>query len=322
MRVSIVVPVFNASRYIERCARSLFEQTYKDIEYIFVNDASTDDSIEKLKSIINDYPHAVNNAVIINSEINKGCPATRTRGMKAATGDYLISVDSDDYVDLRFIELMANKAIETNADVVVCDMYYDYGSKIDIYAMAHASTPQEGMVDLLTGKLHGSLCNKLIRVSIFREHDLYCPSDISMGEDKYVSLGVFNHAASVAYVDKPLFYYNKVNDSSMSSLSKSRLIPSFVRLTEYINSQYGVENAPKAIKEGIRFHKAKIIGHVALYGQSLSQEQREVLGGVSVSDFLKHPLMPLHYRVAGIAYIFKLDFVITFLRSLIRRLRK
>lgn len=98
-KVSVIVPIYNVSRFIKRCVESLFNQTLDDVEFIFVNDCTPDDSIDILKKVIADYPDR--NTMIINHEVNKGLPAARNTGLKAASGDYIFHCDSDDLLSLR-----------------------------------------------------------------------------------------------------------------------------------------------------------------------------------------------------------------------------
>ena len=94
-KISIIVPIYNVEQYIERCARSLFEQTYDDIEYVFVDDCSPDNSLNILYEVLNDYPHRISNVKIIRHIENKGLTAARNSGLEVATGDYIAHCDSD-----------------------------------------------------------------------------------------------------------------------------------------------------------------------------------------------------------------------------------
>ena len=120
-KVSVIVPVYGVEKYIERCDRSLFEQTLEDIEFIFVDDCTPDKSIEILKNVLEDYPLRKKQVLIISHEKNMGLPIARQSGLKVASGDYIIHCDSDDWVDTTMYEKMYNKAIEDGSDVVVCD---------------------------------------------------------------------------------------------------------------------------------------------------------------------------------------------------------
>ena len=118
-KVSVIVPIYNVSRFIKRCVESLFNQTLDDVEFIFVNDCTPDDSIDILKKVIADYPDR--NTMIINHEVNKGLPAARNTGLKAASGDYIFHCDSDDFIEPTMLNDLYYTACDDNADIVWCD---------------------------------------------------------------------------------------------------------------------------------------------------------------------------------------------------------
>ena len=98
-KVSVIVPVYNAGRYIERCLRSLFEQTLDSIEYIFVDDCSPDDSMDILKRVLDEYPERKDDVKILTHQVNTGQSGARRDGMRIASGEYMIHCDADDWVD-------------------------------------------------------------------------------------------------------------------------------------------------------------------------------------------------------------------------------
>ena len=126
MSVSVVIPVFKVRNFIERCATSLFEQTLEDVEYIFVDDASPDDSIEILKECLERYPKRKAQVQILTHEQNKGLPAARNTGLAVATGEYVFHCDSDDWVESTMLEDLYVTAIQNSADIVWCDWYLSF----------------------------------------------------------------------------------------------------------------------------------------------------------------------------------------------------
>lgn len=99
-KVSVIIPVYGVEKYIERCVRSLFEQTLDDIEYIFVDDCCLDRSIEILDNVIKEYPNRRTDIKIVHHKENKGLAQARQSGIKVATGEYFVHCDSDDWVTL------------------------------------------------------------------------------------------------------------------------------------------------------------------------------------------------------------------------------
>ena len=123
MKVSVIVPVYNTEKYLEKCLESIVNQTYKDIEIIIINDGSTDNS----SKIINKYVDKYSN--IVYKEItNHGQGYARNLGIKLSSGDYIMFLDSDDYVDVDIISKMINKI--GTCDVVVCDIYKVIGNEL------------------------------------------------------------------------------------------------------------------------------------------------------------------------------------------------
>ena len=122
-KVSIVIPVYNVEKYIERCVRTLFAQTLDDLEYIFVDDCSPDNSIDVMLKVLEEYPVRKPQVKLIRHEINQGVSQSRQDGVEAATGEYIIHCDPDDWVELDMYEQLYTKAKETNADLVLCDYY-------------------------------------------------------------------------------------------------------------------------------------------------------------------------------------------------------
>lgn len=124
--VSYIIPVYNVSTYIERCAKSLFTQTYGDIEFIFINDCSTDDSEVKLRKVIELFPNVQCRVKIISNKTNLGSATTRNIGLSNATGDYVMFADSDDWVESNYVESMVNTIEASEKDIVYCDYYESF----------------------------------------------------------------------------------------------------------------------------------------------------------------------------------------------------
>ena len=117
IKVSILVPFYKVEHYVGRCVESLFTQTYKNIEYVFVNDCSPDKSMEVINELIDKFDMASKCKIIVH-ETNLGISASRNDCLDNMTGDFFLFIDSDDYIDLDFYEKLYNRAIETNADLV------------------------------------------------------------------------------------------------------------------------------------------------------------------------------------------------------------
>lgn len=318
MKVSVIVPVYNAGKYLERCVKSLLGQTYGDIELIFIDDKSTDDSLEVLYRVLEENK-ATSRVSVIESEVNCGCAATRLKGMKAATGQYMIHVDSDDYVSPRFIELLVDVARSNDSDVVVCEIAYDYGEKVVNHHVAPAVDTTEALANVLSGVMHGSLCNKLIKSSLIVEHDIYPTKGVTLGEDKLILVRVLYYATRVDFVHEALYFYNKTNETSFTSQAKGKAIPRFVELTRQIAAFFDGKDVDDKVQKALQHHKALVLGHLLLYGcDDDINGNSELFAGLSLNDITSHPIAPVYYKIAGVAHLCKLKFLVSALQALLR----
>jgi len=222
-KVSILVPIYSVSQYIEKCAISLFEQTFHDIEFIFVNDATPDDSMEKLQKVIENFPDLRNQIRIIHQKINKGLAATRNIALDASQGDYIAVIDSDDYIDRDMIEILYAKAIESNSDIVVSDIIFEYN---DHETVIHEKVPEyqkDYFSDMiLNDHFHGFLCNKLIRRNLYILPECRVPEGLNYFEDRYVMTRLCYFAEKISKVDKAFYHYVQYNSNAITK-TKNRM---------------------------------------------------------------------------------------------------
>ena len=221
-KVSIIIPIFKVRNFIERCVCSLFEQTLKEVEYIFVDDASPDDSIDILKSCIGRYPERKNQVIILTHEQNQGLPAARNTGLAVATGEYVFHCDSDDFVDKDMLEEMYKAAKEKDADMVYCDFYLSF-EKNERYMSNPVYKTADSMLrqGLLGGNMKYNVWNKLVRRSLYTDNDILFPAGHAMGEDMTM-IRLAACAKSVAYVPKAFYHYVKLNANAYSATMSER----------------------------------------------------------------------------------------------------
>ncbi|MDP4239584.1 MAG: glycosyltransferase family 2 protein [Bacteroidota bacterium] len=222
-KVSILVPVYNVSPFIEKCANSLFEQTFKDIEYIFVNDATPDDSMEKLQKVIFKYPERKDSIKIIHHATNRGLAATRNTALDASTGDFIAVVDSDDFIEPKMIEVLYNNALIENADIVVSDLLIEYPEKIKTVIEYIADNKEENFKNIIQHELiSSSLCNKLINRDLYMKADCRVPENLNYCEDWHVMTRLFYFANKIVKVDRAFYHYIVYNSNSITR-SKGRM---------------------------------------------------------------------------------------------------
>lgn len=217
-KISVIIPIYGVEKYIERCARSLFEQTLDDIEYIFIDDCSPDASIKILECIIEKYRIRISeknySVKIERLPSNRGLPAVRMHGNIMASGDYIIHCDSDDWVEREWAETLYRKAIKDNLDVVICDYFRVInGHKEECKNKCFDHRSKDYYIgNLLTKKCITAVWNKLVKRSIYQRDDFQYPK-FNMWEDYYISIQIFYYSKRIGYANVPLYNYYYNNQS-------------------------------------------------------------------------------------------------------------
>ena len=200
---------------MERCANCLFGQTLPDIEYIFIDDCSPDKSIEVMYSVLEQYPHRKQQVKVIRNAQNLKQAGSRMAGMRAATGDYMIHCDPDDWVELDMYKSMLDLAQQTGSDVTMCDIFLERESWTRVLKMRHVTNPHEYINMVKTAQMNWALWNKLVKTSVIRDHDIYPFEGVNYMEDVGICVRVLYYANQIAYVDKPFYHYNLTNSGSI-----------------------------------------------------------------------------------------------------------
>jgi glycosyltransferase involved in cell wall biosynthesis len=221
-KVSIVVPIYGVEKYIERCARSLFEQTFDDIEYIFVNDCTKDASIEVLQSVIEEYPQRKDQIKILHHPENRGLPQARKTGILAASGEYLISIDSDDWVDKKMVKVLYENVVKEQATISVCDIFISDGNNHCVKKCGDIKLSKiEFFEQMCQMKFMWSTCNKLIKRSLFK--DVIFPV-FNNAEDMALILQLIAKAEKISYVPKSYYYYYNNPHSITRTLTENQVL--------------------------------------------------------------------------------------------------
>ncbi len=217
-KVSFAVAVYNVSKFIEECVRSLFEQTMRDIEIIIVDDCTPDESMDIVTKVLQEYPDRQSQVRIIHHEQNMGIAATKNEGILSATGEYVIVIDGDDYVDRKMAELMYAKAVETGADMVVCDFYRVYEKGMSRDTLLPEGLKGDGdnvRMDFINRRVPPFHVVKLIRRGLYDIDGVVWP-EASYGEDVVFCVVTAYYSRRFAHVAEPLYYY-RYNISSISN---------------------------------------------------------------------------------------------------------
>lgn len=243
--VSVIIPIFKVGEFVERCSCSLFEQTLVNVEYIFIDDASPDDSIDILKSCIERYPERKDQVTILTHVQNQGLPVARNTGLAVATGEYVFHCDSDDFVEKDMLEVIYKAAKEKDADIVYCDFYLSFEKNERYMACPSYETASDMLkVGLLGGNMKYNVWNKLVKRSLYTDNNITFPAGHAMGEDMTM-IRLAACAKSVAYVPKAFYHYVKLNanaySATMSERHKVDIRFNVNQTVEFLQNKFGNE---------------------------------------------------------------------------------
>ncbi len=220
--VSVIVPIYGVEAFIEASLRSLFSQSKSEgVEYILVNDATPDSSIIIARELIAHYPHL--NIKIIDKSQNEGVAAARQTGLEAASGEYILNFDPDDFCEPDMIAQMYEHAINNSADIVVCDFFVK-SPKGEVYVkQAIPNTTNAAIKALLKGELHGALWNKLFKRTLFTNGNISFIKGINFMEDMLICLKLFLNAKQIAYLPNGYLHYVQNDSSIVAQFSQKKL---------------------------------------------------------------------------------------------------
>ncbi len=235
-KISVIVPIYNAEKYLEICLNSIIHQTYKNIEIILINDGSNDNS----EKICERYKNNDERIIYIKQE-NKGVSSARNLGVELSSGEYILFVDADDYLELNMIENLYNNAIEYNCDISICN--YKITDNFIIYQTENVSlkknklTKKEFVINMLSNKYYkGYLWNKLIKKEVIQ--NIRFDVDLHVMEDLIFLLSISSNVHSV-YYDDMLILYNYVQNqqSVLHNFSKKHFsgVKSYEIILDYID---------------------------------------------------------------------------------------
>ncbi len=227
-KVTIAVPVYEVESYIEKCAISLFEQTYPNLEIIFINDRTPDNSIGVVERVLDKYPNRQAQVRIVNQPERKGCPAARNLAVQLSTGDFLFHVDADDFIEKDAISSLVSEQKATDADLVVAKYAIETQDATGIVKYCDISKTKEEIVkDCLADKSSQSVWGILIRRQLYIDHNIKADERFHVGEDWQVSPLLLYYSEKIAYIDKIVYHYqlsrpNSITMTSQVSVSKKK----------------------------------------------------------------------------------------------------
>lgn len=218
--VSAIIPVYNAEKFLVECIESLRNQTLSEIEMIFINDGSTDNSLE----ILERYKKIDNRITVINQK-NSGPSVARNKGIKIAKGEYISFIDSDDWINKNMYQEMYQNAKQNNSDLVICDMkligkndeLYIKGTTLNTCIYDKEKVEQHIYEELISNSQFNSAANKLYKAEIVKSHHITFDKEIYYAEDWLFNVNFLKRCTTVSYINKAFYYYRRGHESSSST---------------------------------------------------------------------------------------------------------
>ncbi|KIL07980.1 glycosyl transferase [Clostridium botulinum] len=290
-KVSIITPVYNVEECIEKSIKSVINQTCKEFEFLLIDDGSKDRSIEIAKSLLEGSDI---NFKIITQE-NAGVSCARNRGINLASGEYITFLDSDDYIDSRFVELMYEKAKETECDVVFCDY-----SEVDSNGNVLVKNRTNYLNDFISGKEAALLQLKdeitigmrsaIYKTSIIKSNDLLFDTNRKYGEDMVFVVKALLYSNKVISVNEILAFYVIWGNSVTQNVSLKHLdcYYSYIDLLNYVKKDSNLKEIENFLSE---FKIQYSIAHVfSILGKdkNFHDDLFKFLNENDVKSYLKH----------------------------------
>lgn len=283
IKLTVVIPVFNCEKYLQRCLESVVNQSLKNIKIIIINDASTDKTAE----VINKFKSQNNKILVITNKVNKGTGQSRNMGITITDSEYITFLDADDWVDTNTYKKMVSVLDETKADIAVCGVKTEYIStynsikrytynsdniidgKFALHLLSHTNTQ-----DIYISPMPG---NKIIRTKFMKENKLLFPQR-SFCEDDELFFKAFYQAHKVAIVPDVYHHYFQREDSAMHLFSKKH-IDDFITCFKEINKFSRLINDDEIKKDYYSFFKKTLLSllNTLFCSEQKAANQREYL---------------------------------------------
>lgn len=267
IKISIIVPIYNASSFLEKCVRSIMNQNFQDIEIICINDGSVDNSLEILKKLQKE-----DNRIIIVDKENEGVSKARNIAIEKAKGKYCLNIDSDDWIEQGYLKSMYERAEKDNLDITISNVRFDYLDKPQKNYILNDLNISD--VEIITGEryinifikenFHGYTCNKLIKTELYKKNNLKYREKITILEDTEVILQLAYYSLKIGKINKAFYHYIQHSSNTKINFNSKKILD--------MNSVFNYL---------INFYEKK---NINLVGLKLLKSKKMILGCKYLSD--------------------------------------
>lgn len=219
-KVAVVIPVYNVEQYIVKCAESLFNQTLEDMQFIFVDDASHDNSIPLLEQTLERFPKRKPHTIILHHPQNMGLPTSRATGLALVDAPYVAHCDSDDYVDPTMYAKLYDCAVQNDSDMVVCGRYVQRIDGSEYAEFDNPITNDSYISNFLYGRLSPYVWSRLTKTAIYRRVQFPVANLL---EDWVQVAQLLTYSSRITFLNESLYHYGK-NPLSISNDMNSEVV--------------------------------------------------------------------------------------------------
>lgn len=313
--ISVIVPIYKAEKFLHRCIDSLLMQTFKDFELLLIDDGSPDQS----GALCEEYAQKDCRVKVFHKE-NGGVGSSRQLGLENAQGEYLIYVDSDDWVELTYLEDLYVKAKENKADIVFCDFNRVYANRVQVECVNPPQNSQDCIIAMLYGRLHAALWNKLIRRDLYKQHDIQFIPGLNIMEDLAVLVRLAYFAQHFAYVDKKLYNYNKMNEEACTlNIFNDQHCENYLVLEKKIFNFFKIHPCSSKVRYAVQQKYVSLVAATLFYASTgFLQQHCHYLRDYTVKDVLFHPTLSMHYKLMALFNILRMNIFVKCLRKITR----
>ena len=237
IKISIIIPVYNAEKYLKRCLISIIKQSLKEIEIICVNDGSIDNSLEILKKL-----QLEDKRIIIIDQKNSGSSGARNAALKIAKGEYCLNIDSDDWIEQDYLKDIYNRAKKDDLDIIISNIIFDFQSNTQKNYIVNdldidndkIITGKEYINIFFTGNGYGYTCNKLIKRELYIKNNLWYDEEIFLLEDVEMLITMSYFARKIGKLNRAYYHYIQGENNGSKKIQVARLYDILICMNKLI----------------------------------------------------------------------------------------
>ena len=310
MTVSVIIPVYNASATLGACLDSLNRQTIQRFELLFIDDSSTDRSLDILMSYAEQYSTGDFVVKVLRHERNRGVASARNTGLEYATGEYVYYVDADDFIEPDTLECLLKEAQEKELDIVGHEWFLTFKSDERYMKQPLFVTPDEALRQMMCGVMRWNLWLFLVRRSLYVENNIRFIEGMNMGEDMMVMMKLFACAKRVTIINRAFYHYGQSNSGSLTKIYSAEHIRQVTNNVQEAEQFISASSYAGLLSEFIPLLKLNIKLPLLITDDESRYRQWTEWFPEANGYVMKNKRLPLRTRLLQLAAVKRYDFLL------------